>query len=52
MEHLVESINTNRKRKVSRVLAFLGLICNLFKEKSEDFRWKGWNIEEEFVYLR
>lgn len=39
-------------RKVSRGLAFLGFICNVFKEKSEDFMWKRWNIEEEFVYLR
>lgn len=39
-------------RKVSRGLAFLGFICNVFKEKSEKSRGVVSYIGEEFVYLR
>jgi hypothetical protein len=42
----------NRIKKSQPWLAFLGLFAMGLKNKVEDFRWKGWNIEEEFVYLR
>jgi hypothetical protein len=37
MEHYIERINTNRKRKVSRELAFLDLITMCLKKKVINF---------------
>ena len=37
MEHYIERINMNRMRRVSRGLAFLGLIAMCSKEKMINF---------------
>ena len=48
----VEGINISRMRRVSRGLAFLGLYAMGFKKKNDNFGWRGYIVEEEFVYLR
>ena len=50
MNHIRERINTNRMRKVSRGLAFLGLFAMGLKNKTKIFGERG-GILEKNLYI-